>query len=265
MVTRQQRRKRAKRIWRIGSVVVAVLAMIIGGIYFWGNWDAVPASTPLSQEETQVQRFLPRWRDILSAGIPGFNAITQPTVVSVRPVVDIYSLLGGTVSFLTTVDVRDIRSIFTAEIPFMAQFTNELPAISATNLPDFPKFDWKNTTPPGQPLVGVYHTHTSESFIPSSGVDHAPGGQKGDIVDVGAALVNRLAADGIPAVQSTNVNDYPSFMKAYDRSEVTAREMLAESPSLQMIFDIHRDADTRKNPQSSYARSWSSPPGTNHL
>jgi len=247
MVTRQQRRKSAKRIWRIGSVVVAMLAMVVCGIYYFSNLSAVPASTPLSQEDSQTRRFLPRWQDILSAGIPGFNVGKEPAVVSVRPAVDISSVLRGTISFFTAIDVQDIRSIFIEEIPFMAQFANDLPAISAMNLPNFPKFDWKNSTFPGQPLVGVYHTHTSESFIPSSGVDHAPGGQRGDIVDVGEALVNRLAKDGIPAVQSKNINDYPSFMKAYDKSEVTASEMLADYPSLQMIFDIHRDADIRDN------------------
>ncbi|MPN40441.1 hypothetical protein SDC9_187978 [bioreactor metagenome] len=36
-------------------------------------------------------------------------------------------------------------------------------------------------------------------------------------------------------------------MKAYGASEITAQKMVAENPSLQMIFDIHRDADKREN------------------
>ncbi|HWQ61992.1 MAG TPA: stage II sporulation protein P, partial [Negativicutes bacterium] len=38
-----------------------------------------------------------------------------------------------------------------------------------------------------------------------------------------------------------------SFMKAYGPAEVTARKMLTDNPSIQMVFDIHRDADKRDN------------------
>jgi stage II sporulation protein P len=82
-----------------------------------------------------------------------------------------------------------MRSFFRVEIPFVALFEINSPTVNAMSLPNFPKFDWKTITPSGKPLVGIYHTHTAESFIPSSGVSHKPGGQRGDIVDVGEALV----------------------------------------------------------------------------
>ena len=78
-------------------------------------------------------------------------------------------------------------------------------------------------------------------------MDHAPGGQRGDIVDVGEALVQRLAEHGIPAIQSKTIHDYPSFMKAYGSFEVTAKKMLEENPSIQMLFDIHRDAGKKED------------------
>jgi stage II sporulation protein P len=36
-------------------------------------------------------------------------------------------------------------------------------------------------------------------------------------------------------------------MKAYGPSEVTAKKMLEENPSIQVLLDIHRDADKREN------------------
>jgi stage II sporulation protein P len=36
-------------------------------------------------------------------------------------------------------------------------------------------------------------------------------------------------------------------MKAYGPSEQTAKKLLEDNPTLQMLFDIHRDADKREN------------------
>lgn len=248
MVTRQQRKQKARKKWWLAAVLTAVLMVIGCGLYFWASEDAVPASAMLPREEAQGWRFLPSWRDVLSAGIPGMVAATDPpAAVKVQPEVSAQSVLRGAVLFFTGVDMRDMRSLFRVEIPFMALFNTGSPTVNAMSLPNFPKFEWKSLTPSGKPLVGIYHTHTAESFIPTSGVSHKPGGQRGDIVDVGEALVKRLAQHGVLAVQSKNIHDYPSFMKAYGPSEVTARKMLEDNPSIQMLFDIHRDADKREN------------------
>jgi len=248
MVTRQQRKESTRKKWWLTAAVLAVLAVVTYGLYFWASEETVPASTVVSLEEAQSRRFLPRWRDVLSAGIPGFVAATEPpAAVKVKPEVTAESVVRGAVLFFTGVDVKDMRSFFRVEIPFIALFTTNSPTVNAMSLPNFPKFEWKTLTPSGKPLVGIYHTHTAESFVPSSGVSHKPGGQRGDIVDVGEALVNRLAQHGIAAVQSKNIHDYPSFMKAYAPSEVTAKKMLEDNPSIQMLLDIHRDADKREN------------------
>ncbi|MDR3588565.1 MAG: stage II sporulation protein P [Negativicutes bacterium] len=248
MVTRQQRKQSSRKKWWLTAAILAVMAVVGCGLYFGASEQAVPASTAFSLEEVQGRRFLPRWRDVLSAGIPGFVTATEtPAAVKVRPEVTAQSVMRSAVLFFTGVDVKDMRSFFRVEIPFVALFENGSPTVNAMSLPNFPKFEWKTITPSGKPLVGIYHTHTAESFIPSSGVAHKPGGQRGDIVDVGEALVKRLAQHGITAVQSKNIHDYPSFMKAYGPSEVTARKMLEENPSIQMLLDIHRDADKREN------------------
>ncbi|MDR3565217.1 MAG: stage II sporulation protein P [Negativicutes bacterium] len=248
MFTRQERKQNARRKWWITGAVLAVLAVVFGGMYFSMREEVVPVSTGISQEENQFQRVIPRWRDVLSAGIPGFVSVAErPAAVRVKPEVTVRSLLRSMVVFFTGVDIKDVRSLLRVEIPIMALFAQNSPTVSAISLPNFPQFNWKNLTPSGKPLVGIYHTHTSESFIPSSGVSHARGGQRGEIVDVGEALVKRLDQHGVLAVQSKNIHDYPSFMKAYGPSEITARKMLEDNPSIQMIFDIHRDADKREN------------------
>ncbi len=246
MVTRRERKQREKkRLWLTATAVVVIVAV------FSGVYCIVFAQAALlngdSRQEGQPPAFPVPWRDILSSGIPGFGAGEDTSPVKVKPVVTVHSLVRAAILFATGVDIKDMRSLLRAEIPFMGLFKPGAPAVSAISLPNFPRFEFKGVTPAGKPLVGIYHTHTAESFIPSSGASHKPGGQRGEIVEVGEALSKRLERHGVATVHSRNIHDFPSFMKAYGPSENTAKKMLADNPSIQMVFDIHRDADKRDN------------------
>ncbi len=245
MVTRRQRKARErKKVWLAAGLVVlvAVSSALVCVVFAQG----LPAAGA-GGEDGQLPGLSVPWEKILSWGIPGFSAADDASPVRVQPVVTVQSVIRTAIMFAIGVDIKDMRTLLQAEIPFMGLFRPGAPAVSAISLPNFPKFDFKGITPAGKPLVGIYHTHTAESFIPTSGVSHKPGGQRGDIVEVGDALVKRLAQHGIPAVQSRNIHDFPSFMKAYGPAEITAKKMLADNPSIQMVFDIHRDADKRDN------------------
>lgn len=246
MLTRRQRKQKDKiRFW---AVVAAALLIGALGLYLAWPAQAVPAGAAFSQPGRSAGRFMPEWRTVLSLGIPGLPAAQdKPAPVRVRPEVTARTVLRGMLMFVTGVDIKDFRSLLQAEIPLMGLYKPGSPAVSAKTLPNFPKFDWKAAVPPGKPLVGIYHTHTAESFIPTSGAAHRPGGQRGEIVEVGAALAKRLAAQGVGAVHSDAIHDFPSFMKAYGPSEETARKMLANNDTIQMLFDIHRDAEKKEN------------------
>ncbi|MBP2653880.1 MAG: stage sporulation protein [Firmicutes bacterium] len=244
MVTRRQRIQRERRIWWITGVVIAFFVLAVSRLHYNAvNEAAIPAVTPVAGTEAGAVSILPGWRYVLSLGIPGFaQAAASQTAVKVKPELTARAIIESSLTSLTGVDVKDLGSIFRVEIPFLAIVKGNQATVSAMSLPDFPKFTWRDTVSSNKPLVGIYHTHTSESFIPWSGVSHAPGGKQGNIVEVGEALVNKLAEHGIGAVQSKSIHDYPSFMKAYGPSEETAKNMLATNPSLEMLFDIHRDA-----------------------
>ncbi len=234
MDSRWQRKQKIRKKRRILGTAVAMLAIVsIWFVLAIGN-EAVSASAALYQGMPAVDF----WRDVLSFGIPGFVVTTERPTES-----DLYGMIG----FCTGIDGRDLRSLFQAEIPFMRSIKTDLPATFSINLPELPKFDWRNYVGSGKTLVGIYHTHTSEAYTPSYGLDHAPGGQSGDIVEVGEALVQELAEHGISAIQSKTIHDYPSFIKAYGPSEITAKKMLEKDPSIQMLFDIHRDAGKKED------------------
>ena len=91
------------------------------------------------------------------------------------------------------------------------------------------------------PVVLIYHTHTSESYIPVSGKDHVY--PKGDIVEVGSYLKQILEEKyGIKCVHADEIHDQIPFRLSYQRSQLTVIKYLKEYPSLKVVLDIHRDA-----------------------
>lgn len=93
-----------------------------------------------------------------------------------------------------------------------------------------------------QPRILLLHTHTSESYLPVSGVEHRFNG-RGDIIKVGARLSMILSEKyGISTEHSDRIHDYYPFRDSYKRSEKTITEYLASNSSLEMILDLHRDA-----------------------
>lgn len=89
--------------------------------------------------------------------------------------------------------------------------------------------------------VFVYTTHNAESYVPDYGVAKVQG-KPGGVTKVAAVLVAALEAEGIKAVLSPTIHDYPDFSRSYANSAVTVKKALAEYPSLRLIVDVHRDA-----------------------
>jgi stage II sporulation protein P len=84
--------------------------------------------------------------------------------------------------------------------------------------------------------IAVYHTHSSESYVPSDGKESVP--FKGSIFQVGGAMVDTLKRKGFEVKHSQNPHD-PHDNNAYARSRRTAAELMKNEPAA--IFDVHRD------------------------
>ena len=92
------------------------------------------------------------------------------------------------------------------------------------------------------PRVLIFHTHTSESYLPVSGKTHRFNG-KGDIVQVGKHLAETLEKKyRIPVLHCDTIHDHYPFRDAYQRSLASVEEHLVRQPELEVIIDIHRDA-----------------------
>ncbi len=88
----------------------------------------------------------------------------------------------------------------------------------------------------GNRKVAIFHTHSEESFVPTSGTHDKPG--EGDIFEVGEEFKETLEKMGISVLHSLNTHD-PRDAASYDRSKPTARKLLEKNPDA--LFDIHRD------------------------
>mgnify|MGYP000886256171 FL=1 len=87
----------------------------------------------------------------------------------------------------------------------------------------------------------IYHTHSDECYLPTSGTLSRPG--KGDIYKVGQAFRDALEMGGISTNHSYNKHD-PHNINAYSRSRRTAVQLLKEQPDA--VFDVHRDSAPRE-------------------
>ncbi len=112
---------------------------------------------------------------------------------------------------------------------------NNTLGVSTMNLPYYKK-SIPAQAAPGTHVV-IYHTHTDESYVPTSGAASQPGA--GDVFAVGNILTDSLQKSGVSVTHSTNAHD-PHDINAYHRSRKTVTQLLKEKPDA--AFDIHRDS-----------------------
>lgn len=97
---------------------------------------------------------------------------------------------------------------------------------------------WARSDSPsaGRNLIGIYHTHSDESYEPTSGETNKP--WNGDIFKVGLAMSQVLRDIGIRVIHSSRRHD-PHDGLAYERSRRTALSLTKSGPDA--VLDVHRD------------------------
>lgn len=95
------------------------------------------------------------------------------------------------------------------------------------------------------PLVVIYHTHTSETYIddprPQDNNGHVMPGQIGNVGKVGMELASVLSEKyGFRVVHTTRVHDQ-SYSRSYYNSRQTVKDYLNQYSDIDLILDIHRD------------------------
>lgn len=92
------------------------------------------------------------------------------------------------------------------------------------------------------PVVAIYHTHSSEAYQASQGAPYLWGSTDG-VVSIGEALAASLWNDhGISVVHSQALHDVDTFRDVYSKSASTAEQLVKAYGNLKYVLDIHRDA-----------------------
>ncbi len=92
------------------------------------------------------------------------------------------------------------------------------------------------------PVALIYHTHATESYIPTSGKAHL-NNQLGDVVKVGSYLQQILEEKfKLKCIQSKTIHDKIPFRESYNRSHMTVLNHLQKYPATKILIDLHRDA-----------------------
>jgi len=86
----------------------------------------------------------------------------------------------------------------------------------------------------------IVHTHGSEAYLGTDGYRTLD--RTKDVVRVGDALTTELQNRGYNVIHDRECYDYPEYNGSYGRSLEVVKKWIEENPTIQVVFDIHRDA-----------------------
>jgi stage II sporulation protein P len=234
-------KKRAQGRQKFGKIVLLLLVMGVLGV---GVPRMLPQSVvPVMAGETK-QNETPYWGPalylrILAKVIPGFSESIPIEVAS-----DQGKLMEGPVRTLSLIDPRDPKNILAAQIPYMVDAGVQLQPLLHEKTVGRQK-EPKIVIPLRQSLNGegkiiIYHTHTTESFAPTSGSNFSDDLTL-TVAQLGEELARMLQDEyGIPVVHNKTVHDVPRT-PAYQEALPTITELLAQNPDAKLVIDLHRD------------------------
>lgn len=161
------------------------------------------------------------WRGLAAAGI---------SAVTATPLHNLDELLGSAVPALAA-----------APLPSTPPRTSSILEETQTGLPGAGSKVWAELG--ASPVVGLYQTHSHESFwplLPKGTAAAYSTDWSHTIVQVGWWLAQDLQSYSIPVVQSRVDNMREGTLASYTLSLQTAKTLLRYWPSVRVLLDIHR-------------------------
>lgn len=110
---------------------------------------------------------------------------------------------------------------------------------------------WKKKLP-DDPLVIIYHTHSSESYMPYKESNYHREEVKGTVREVGDVMEDALEKKGINVIHDKTVHDRPSYNESYSKSLSTIQSLIKKYPTAVYIIDLHRDAAAASATEGKY-------------
>ncbi len=98
------------------------------------------------------------------------------------------------------------------------------------------------------PLVLLYHSHSTESYMPNTAGNYHTLNEKYNVISVGNVLAKELQDKyKYKVLHDKTQHDKVSYAYSYVNSQVTVKNSINKYKSLKVVLDLHRDAfDTGK-------------------
>lgn len=230
---------------KVWLYLLAAVLLVMGGCYLYRQ-QVEPVATFSSDPQQESSSLLGLGKtiylQIVSHVIPGFNDNEQAIPGGEATEAANYHL-----QIVALNDLRDPKKMIFAQIPYLGVVPETLinkPTAAQTAAPQitFPVRD-KLT---GEGTVLLYHTHATESFVPSSGKAFVATDLSQTITQLGAELGNMLQNDyKIPVYHDQTIHDVPRT-GAYERALPKITELLSVYADTVLVVDLHRDGVAKK-------------------
>ncbi len=245
--------------WRAGNFSrwARIFALVLIAFLFLGGFAwAMEKGTSRQLVRVLAQQSFP-FEIILLEGMQGFSMPEREYLQEVRRQ---GMTMGG--FLLTGVNIADPRTYFLSYFPPTEgplwlgwnynpadpEFEGTIPELEEIPLP-YPEKEEPVIPLSDEILVGIYHTHNSESYAGEGDEERNKAG-KGEIIDVGKVLEESLLLQGIGAVQAQEFHELEEFNTSYSRSINTARTLMMNYPSIKLLIDLHRDGLPKGMPKA---------------
>lgn len=246
----KKRWNRRNRTSRVFITLAMSLLLLTGAVRHLSQ-----ASVPVMAGTTGARNILlliPDRQDvllnILGQVIPGFE---QPAPVG-NSYNDANGEAGVGLHAVSRFDPRDPKRILSAQIPYMGGVQPEVQSLLLqVNGVSEHEDDQRKIIIPSRTVYGsgdgkviIYHTHTTESFVPTSGKRFTEDLEL-TIAKIGDGLASILLETyGIPVVHNSEIHDIPRST-SYEKALPTVKRLLEENPDTSILIDLHRDGVDR--------------------
>ncbi|MGI6658430.1 MAG: stage II sporulation protein P [Dethiobacteraceae bacterium] len=230
----------SKQVWLL--LLAAVL--LLGG-YFLYSQQIKPVSVfavnPQPGVFPQIDGSSSIFLRLVASVIPGFDQHRQSGNDSETGSAGEFSLPK-----LALNNWHDPKKVICTQIPYLDTVPEALLSQSAAE-----QSEPQITFPLRQQLTGertvlLYHTHATESFVPSSGSAFAAADLSQTITQLGAELADLLQNEyQIPVYHDRTIHDVPRT-GAYERALPRLTALLNKYPETVLVVDLHRDGVAKK-------------------
>ena len=242
---RNRKKRRSYFILVLALMLALALAVLAADFPSFFTQPVLPAITG----SAVLDEVRPFWGSalylrILAQVLPGFRETFSQEAVG-----DVQLVEEGFIKAGRFTDPRDPKHILATQIPFMVDANLPVPSTIEKVSTEQISGEAEVIFPVRRPLTGqgkvlIYHVHTTESFVPTSGLKFTQNLEL-TVAHLGETLANVLQTEhDIPVLHDNTIHDLPRST-AYQIALPTIKSMLAANPDAELVIDLHRDGVTR--------------------